>query len=107
MDGFHLARSAGQTPASPDGEDVQNDSSRKKEQRRESLVHIGPGLNWRSFTGRHSGSQNSGFHFVPRAKSVVSLCVRMKEKLAHTQSIIYPISHKAHKAKCFWQPLLY
>lgn len=97
-DGFHLARSTGQTPAksspaSPDEEDVRSDSSRKKKQRWESLLHIGPEMNCRSFTGRHSRSQNSGLHFCPRAKSVVSLCVCMREKLTHTHRVSSTLSH--------------
>lgn len=91
VDGFQLARSARQTPAksspaSPDGEDVWSDSSRKKKQQRESLLYIGPEMICRSFTGRHSHSQNSGFHFFPRARSAVCLCVCTREKLTHKVS---------------------
>ena len=52
-----------------------SDSSRKEKQQRESLRYIGPEINCGSFTGRRSRSQNSGFHFCPRARSVLCVCV--------------------------------
>lgn len=80
-DGSHLACSAGQTPAkssrvSTDGEDVRTDGSRKKKQQQESLWYTRPEINWASFAGRHSSSQNS--------------CVCGGR---NTQSIVYHISH--------------
>lgn len=98
MDGSHLTCSLGQTPAksspaSPNGEDVGSDSSRKKKQHRESHRYSGPEMNCGSFTGRHFRSQNSGFHFFPRARSAMRLCVcvRMREKL--TRKVSSTISH--------------
>lgn len=63
-----------------------SDSSRKKKQQRESLRYIGPEINCGSFTGRRLRSQNSGFHFCPRARSVLCVCVHDGGTLTHKVS---------------------
>lgn len=111
VDGSHLTCSMGQTPAksspaSPNGEDVGSDSSRKKKQHRESYRYSGPEMNCGSFTGRHSRSQNSGFHFFPRARSAMRLCVCVCawRRNSHTQSIIYHISHRLTRLSASGSP---
>lgn len=96
MDGSHLTCSVGQTPAksspaSPDGEDVGSDSSRKNKQRRESLWYIGPEINCGSFTGRHSVRTVGFVSFL--GQGLLCVCECVPEKETHTHKVSSTISH--------------